>query len=240
MVKTVYRISDTGFKKEKPNYVTNENCLRNAIMAFPLDTHYWHVLADSISDNTRIMIEKYIPKENIEHISIKNGPGYPFMYILDKMLKTSSDNDIIYFIENDYLHKVNSDAVLREGIGLGADYVTLYDHPDKYIDAQYGGNPFIEDGGEVTKVFLSKTCHWKLTNSTTGTFAATVKTLKRDYNTIKKYANNPYWNDFHMFTELKEQGQTLVSPIPGYSTHGETLWLTPLTNWNDICNNNNI
>lgn len=240
MVKIVYRISDTGFKKEKPNYITNENCLRNAIKVFPLNTHYWHILADSVSNETKEMIEKYIPIENIEHISIKNGPGYPFMYILDKMLISSSDDDIIYFIENDYLHRVNSDIVLKEGIELGADYVTLYDHPDKYIDAQYGGNPFIEGGGEITRVFLSKTCHWKLTNSTTGTFAATIKTLKHDYNIIKKYANNQYWNDFHMFTELKEQGQTLISPIPGYSTHGETLWLTPLINWNDICNYNNI
>ena len=233
-MKIVYRISDVGFNKLKPEYINNENCLKNAVNVFSLEKHDWYVLADTVSDSTKQMIEKYIPQEKIEYISIKNGPGYPFMYALDKMIKISSDKDIIYFIENDYLHKNKSDIILEEGFDLGADYVTLYDHPDKYINADMGGNPFIEGGGEITRVFLSNSCHWKLTNSTTGTFASTIKTLKKDYDIIKKYANNPYWNDFHMFTELKEKGQTLLSPIPGYATHGETTWLTPLINWSEI------
>ena len=31
----VYRISDTGYKKVKPDYINNENCLKNAINMFP-------------------------------------------------------------------------------------------------------------------------------------------------------------------------------------------------------------
>jgi hypothetical protein len=234
MIKIIYRISDAGFSKQKPKYINNRNCLWNAVNAFPLDKHDWLVLADSVSDKTKQIIEGYIPKENIEYIQIKNGPGYPFMYALDKVIENESDDTIIYFLENDYMHKIGADIVLEEGINLGADYVTLYDHPDKYIDGINGGNPFIEGGGEITKVFLTKSSHWKFTNSTTGTFAARVDVLKRDYDIIKKYANNPYWNDFHMFTELLQNQRSLISCIPGYSTHGETAWLAPLIDWNRI------
>ena len=26
----------------------------------------------------------------------------------------------------------------------------------------------------------------------------------------------------------------LITPIPGYATHGETAWLSPLTDWSKI------
>jgi glycosyltransferase involved in cell wall biosynthesis len=233
-MKIAYRISDVGYNKLKPSYINNENCLRNAVKAFDPKKHDWIVLADGVSEETTSMIKKYISEDNIEHISIKNGPGYPFMHILDKLISSEKDDEIVYFLENDYLHKEGADVILEEGIALGAHYVTLYDHPDKYINASQGGNPFIENGGEITQVYLTKSCHWKLTNSTTGTFASTIKTLKEDYQIISKYANNSYLNDFRMFTELREQNRTLVSCIPGYSTHGETAWLTPLIDWSAI------
>jgi hypothetical protein len=37
-----------------------------------------------------------------------------------------------------------------------------------------------------------------------------------------------------MFLELREKNELLVTSIPGYSTHGETAWLSPLTNWSKI------
>jgi hypothetical protein len=150
------------------------------------------------------------------------------------------DNEVVYFIENDYIHKPNSQTILLEGIELGADYVSLYDHPDKYIDADKGGNPFIENGGEITKVFLSNSCHWKLTNSTTMTFATKVKKLREDEKIFRKWTTDTYPHDFKIFLELNDINRSLITPLPGFSTHGETSWLSPLTNWNDISNNTNI
>jgi hypothetical protein len=107
----------------------------------------------------------------------------------------------------------------------------LYDHPDKYLPPSQGGNPYCEGGAEDTRVYLTKSTHWKITNSTTMTFAATVSTLKRTEGTLRKYTQGSYPEDFKMFLDLREQEELLITSIPGYSTHGETAWLAPLTDW---------
>ena len=50
-------------------------------------------------------------------------------------------------MENDYLHLPNSYNVLKEGLDFGVAYVTLYDHPDKYLDTSLGGHPYWQGGG---------------------------------------------------------------------------------------------
>jgi hypothetical protein len=230
-MKIIYRISDTGYNKVKPDYITNENCLRNFCDVFFDYIYDIYVIADNVSEDTYNMVKKYIDPINISQVKVGHGAG-TFNLALDKALNWD-DNEIVYFVENDYLHLQDSPQILKEGFELGSDYVALYDHPDKYID---GGNPFVEDGGEVTKVFLSNSCHWKLTNSTTMTFAVKIKTLRKDEEILRKYTSGKYPYDFQMFLEFRNIGRTLITPIPGYSTHGETTWLTPLINWNDICN----
>lgn len=231
-MKIIYRISDAGYNKVKPEYINNENCLKNALQIFPTSEYDWSIIADNISEETNSMIQKYISKDYIMYVSIGHGAG-TFNLALDEALH-SSDDEIIYFIENDYLHKLNSDNIIKEGFDLKPSFISLYDHPDKYIGPDQGGNPYCDGGAEDTRVYLTDSCHWKITNSTTMTFAAKVSTLKRTEETLRKYTTGTYPNDFHMFLELREQNELLITPIPGYSTHGETAWLSPLTNWNKI------
>jgi len=223
----VYRISDTGYLKNKPDYINNNNCFDNAVKIF--DKANWLVIADSVTDETKLYIESKIDKVN--HVSVGHGAG-TFNLALDFAL-TLDDYEIVYFVENDYLHKPDSQQVIESGFDLGFDYVTLYDHPDKYMNPVEGGNVFCLGRSEETRVFLGDYCHWKLTNSTTMTFASRVKTLKQDEDVLRKWTSETHPHDFNMFIELKQRGRRLASSIPGYSTHGETPWLTPLTNWKE-------
>jgi hypothetical protein len=229
-MKVIYRISDTGYNKVKPDYINNENCLKNAIEVFKEAN--WNIIADNISSETNDMIQKYKSQDHINHVSVGHGAG-TFNLALDKALQFP-DNEIIYFIENDYIHKFESQKILEEGFGLGASFVALYDHPDKYLSPSKGGNPYCEGGGEDTRVYLTDSCHWKITNSTTMTFAAKVSTLKRVEPILRKHTSGTHPNDFQMFLELRQQGELLITPIPGYATHGETAWLSPLTEWSKI------
>ena len=226
-MKVIYRISDAGYSKVKPEYINNENCLKNAVDVFK-DAD-WLVIADNVSQETGTMIQKYIPKSDI-HYALKGSGAETFNLALDTAL-TYDDEEIIYFIENDYIHKPESLKVLEEGINLGASFVTLYDHPDKYLDPSRGGNKYCQGSAEDTRVYLTQSTHWKITNSTTMTFAAKVKTLREVEPILRKHTTGTYPRDFDMFLELRENNHILISTIPGYSTHGETAWLTPLIDW---------
>jgi len=176
-MKIIYRISDVGYNKVKPDYINNENCLKNFVNVF--GNQNLEIIADNCSKETLEMITKYCHPNKINKVSVGHGAG-TFNLALDMALKYD-DETIIYFVENDYLHKPNSDKILQEGFELGASFVSLYDHPDKYIDPNQGGNPYCEGGAEDTRVYL-----------------------------------------------------TDITSIPGYSTHGETAWLSPLTDWSKV------
>jgi hypothetical protein len=229
-MRIIYRISDSGYNKVKPNYIDNEKCLKNASEV--LEGAIFHIIADNISSNTESMIQKYLTRDSIIHAKKGNGAA-TFNMALDKAL-TYDDDEMIYFIENDYLHKPGSLKVLKEGLSLGASFVSLYDHPDKYISPDKGGNPYCAGGAEDTRVYLTDSCHWKITNSTTMTFAAKVSTLKRTESILRKHTSKTHPNDFQMFMELREKNELLITSIPGYSTHGETAYLTPLTEWQSV------
>lgn len=225
----IYRISDAGYNKVKPDYITNEKCLKNFVGIFGWEN--LHIIADNVSEETNLMMLKYVPQSCIEYVEVGHGAG-TFNLALDYALMHPED-EIIYFVENDYLHTQDAKEVLKDGFKLGASYVSLYDHPDKYLSPERGGNPYCNGGAEDTRVYLTKTSHWKITNSTTMTFAAKVATLQEDDKVLREFTSGTHPNDFQMFLKLRELNKLLITPIPGRSTHGETAWLSPLINWQE-------
>ena len=225
----IYRISDSGYAKVKPAYINNENCLKNAVNIFTTDRCRWVVIADNVCDETYDMICKYVASDNIMRVSVGHGAG-TFNIALNIAL-SFTDNPIVYFLENDYLHRPGADDVLAEGFDTGeAEYVTLYDHPDKYVKGKAWGRD-----GEKSKVFASKSVKWKTTCSTTMTFAARRSTLFADRSIIRLWTRTKHPYDFYMFRMLgRVAGRTLISPLPSYSTHGETALLAPGIDWKAV------
>jgi hypothetical protein len=229
-MKIYYRISDGEDKgKEKLPYATKQYCLENFIRVFPNEEIT--VYADNVKDSTF----QWLLGMQIGHTwKLKRTQGGSsaagFRIVLEDAISLP-DDEIIYFVEEDYLHLSNSRNVILEGLEH-VDYVSLYDHPDKYIPFNMGGNPLIgDDGAELTKVFVSNSTHWKITNSTTMTFATSIKTLKEDEHIWKKYSTGNIPNDYEAFMELRNNGRSLATPIPSYSTHCEVKWTAPLIDW---------
>lgn len=238
-----YRISDNGYKnKIKPEYITKYNCLKNALDIFKGNNVYFKVYIDSCIEETEKMIHSLCDnRENTEVININiHSNGYSFRKVYEDAISSLSDDDLVYFLEDDYLHLENALECLRNAAQWNyTDYITLYDHPDKYDNCAYGVNPHCKEFGEHTMVFKTDKHHWKITNSTTMTFAAFVDVLKRDQDIFWKWTEGGYPHDFEIFITLLKEKKYLSSPIPSLSTHGETKFLAPFIKWWEIAKSEN-
>jgi hypothetical protein len=168
------------------------------------------VIADSCLPETLERLRSL----NTPFVETQLGNAGSLRYAMEMAVK-EEDETILYFAEDDYVYKTDSRRpigknYLREGLGI-ADYVTLYDHPDKYTK--------MYDGGEVSKVVKTAMTHWRYTQSTCMTFGTTVKTLREDMEVWLKYTDGSHPHDHEIFTELKERGRQLAVCIPGIACH---------------------
>ncbi len=175
--------------------------------------------------------DHFLSKKDCKSVSIKGGnDAQSFLNLLNYVIKNPyDDNDIIYFVEDDYLHKKGWIDILEEGVNMiGADYFTLYDHPDKYYSPMYENL--------TSKIIVTKNVHWRTIPSTTNTYACKFSTLKKHFNTHVKYCDlvEKWTKDHDKFTQLWSEGSNLVSCIPGYSSHVESKMLSPTINWPKI------
>jgi hypothetical protein len=225
-----------------------------------------HIIADNVATETFAWLEQVASEAKKASAAVEEGacssrPHFKltrtyyghgsgsFNHALDLALKLP-EGHVVYFLEDDYLHLPGSLAAVREGLSV-ADYVTLYDHPDKYVDSTFTsskgvpGSVDIQDGGELSRVLQTASAHWKTTSSTTMTFASTVATLRTDERALRHFSKwdqegqvggeGTYTFDYGLFSTLvKKLKRTLISPIPTYSTHGETRVLAGLVDWAGI------
>jgi hypothetical protein len=214
MNKVYYRISDNSYKKIKIPGTNKQICLINFLSNF--QNFEINIIADNVNDNTFDFIKNLslqYQNVNIERTNYSNAGS--FNYCLDLALMNDFET-VNYFVEDDYIHRENSELCILEGLEK-SDYVTLFDHPDKYqSEYQYG---------ETCKVFKSKNYIWKTTISTCMTFAVKTKTLKKDYAIFKHYLHNQqHPNDHLIFCDLKSKGRTLSLPLPGFAYHTDLTY----------------
>jgi hypothetical protein len=145
-----------------------------------------------------------------------------------------SPDTIVYIVEDDFMHRPGWCKVLREAFcamepkGLKVDYVTLYDHLDKYYLPMYEQL--------VARIGYTPSVHWRTIPSTVNTAACLFSTFKQDFPILHKWCCideiHPY--DHNKFLELGSCGRVLVSCMPAWSTHSQTDVLAPCVDWNVV------
>jgi hypothetical protein len=206
----IYRISNNSNARHR--ICSKEESLSNFLSVFKCNVI---VVADGCDKALLELIRTY----NVTLLEInEKSNGKSFLYCLYLALRMDKE-EIVLFQEDDYLYVNDSEKILKEGIAI-ADYVTLYDHPDKYLNKNQ------------STILLSESCHWRTIPSTTMTFACKVKTILEDKEIIKRHIVGDVCLDHDMFSELTRT-KTLVSPMPSYSTHTESIVLTPFRRYDN-------
>jgi glycosyltransferase involved in cell wall biosynthesis len=220
----LFRISSKGYPKVKVEGINKFDSLNNLTKIFK----NWEFIC--VADNCdEPLLEKLKTDYHFDQL-IETTLGNPgsFWRLYEIALEFVSDEDILYFIEDDYLHLSNAPAAIEEGLRY-FDYVTLFDHSDKYKLSQVPLNPYAKANrySESTEVVRGQNQIWRTTNSTTMSFAVTGKTLKADADmwSITKTAKRDF--DFDIFCVLTKQHLLLksrfIKQIPGRLK----FWLKP-------------
>jgi len=219
----IYRICDKRMQTNSST-ITKMHCLQNFINTLGLENTTF--IADNCSPETIKQLQEL--GQAVVITTLGNAGSLKLAFEIAMELP---DDDIVYLVEDDFIHTPGAQELIEEGIKK-VNYVSLYDHADKYAP---GPNPYVDEFGENTKVFLTKNSHWKLTNSTVQTFATKVKTLKEDKEILWKHNfMNDVPDSFHTFTDLRHNGRLVATCIPGRSTHCHSPWESPLINWGKV------
>ena len=207
--------------KQRPSWWDKEKVFQNFKNTLNPETTKYTIIYD---EHYGKIEDTFLARENNVHTINCGGEAKSFIETLKYIqYQNHSPDDIIYFLEDDYVHQPGWDKVLMEGFTLPVSYVTLYDHRDKY------GEYYAEFR---TKVLFTDSSHWMATPSTTNTFVVKYSTLVEDFYTHTKYSTGVEPSaDHQKFLELSQRGRVLISSIPGYSTHCQEDLLSPCIDW---------
>jgi hypothetical protein len=234
--------------KNRPEWFSHERCFLNlleTIRTSLLDGKaHFHLVFDGYENDLRqdfaIGHLEHLVKENptaaqaIHRHIISGGDQRKAWRAVVTLAKTHcgdntvQPNDLIYFLENDYVHRAGwIDEVNQLTLqGIQWDYLTLYDHPDKYPnfckhdDTQHYRSL-------RSQIFVTPKRHWRSTPSTCATYMLSRETFLRDQPLLRLGIF-----DFRLFGFLtKILRRKLLSPLPALSTHSMSYFLSPNVDW---------
>lgn len=224
--------SSNSHNKPRPDWFDREKIFDSFINTLDERVEY---TAFHDSGNGSIK-DHFLNSKDVNKISEFGGnDAQAFLNLLNYVIKQDyNDNDIIYFVEDDYLHRKEwIDILLEVYEHINPDYCTLYDHPDKYPSQDSYLNMYDDFQSQI---LVTPSAHWRSVPSTTNTYACRFKTLKKHFDIHVQYCDlvEKWTKDFHKFLHLWNEGSNLLSCMPGYSCHVESTMFSPIFNWEQL------
>jgi hypothetical protein len=224
--------------KCRPNYFSLEKCFKNFLDTINFNKAKLTVVFDGPIENSFIL--KYKDKYKFDIHLINAGTDFKsntmtFQYIKEQKL---ADNDIIYVLEQDYLHLPWVDAVeflyqTNPNYNINNSYISLYDHGDKYTR----NNPDMKNTewgmyhDLKSQIYFTPYRYLRTVPNTCGSFILSKQLFDKDYEIhISGKADN---TRFHILTQ-EPYNRIVLSFMPGFSTHMHTHFLSPFADWEEV------
>jgi hypothetical protein len=210
----------SGTSHERPEGFSYDKCLNNILSTIENNSNVvFHLIWDGKYEGNHSRIDKVV---EFKGGSDKNSFFYTWDYA--KNLKLN-EKDLIYFLENDYLHINNwYEKIIDIFETYDIDgYISLYDHLDKYT---------LDYSDLVSQIYVTKSSHWRTVPSTCGSFIINKKTLDNDYD-----IHTSLYSDHDKFIWLgQNRNRIVLTPLPSLSTHCVKQFMAPIINWENIQN----
>lgn len=216
-------------------------CFKSMLASIQDYDHTITVLGDKLSPELMDFFLAY-------DVQLSNG-SYGNDESIRQSIKKSlefTDNDWVYFCEDDYLHTPNCFMHIknllneRERIYFSKKNLLFkYEkhhpeiaiHPPDYPD-RYRNKP--RDRGFL---FHSSTCHWRQVANSTFTLMMQVKSIRKFERQLIKSsigANDRYLSESIYGTNDFRNKLLCLSPVPGLANHMHRDTVTPLVDWKSI------
>ena len=168
--------------------------------------------------------------ENVTSNQISNMAN-----IHQSLLEAKKSEDLIYFVEDDYLHKKNS---IQEMIFT---YERISSQINREIIICPADYPYLYTKTETTLNFLGHKHHWRKVGETLCTFLTSKQIIEKywdKYVSMCQREHAPFEKPMH---EIYER-ELCISPIPSLAVHftniNSIFGLSPNTDWKKIWDEN--
>ena len=128
------------------------------------------------------------------------------------LIAKNEDADLLYFVEDDYLHTLNS---ITEMIFSFEKFNTIFNNEIILLPSDY---PYLYSKDENTKIYLGEKNHWRLVSESLVTFMLNKTLINKYFKDLEKMGKeweDPWEKPLHYIYK----SHPCLSPIPSLAIH---------------------
>jgi hypothetical protein len=181
--------------------------------------------------------ENKIKKTNEKNEKVTSNQISNMSNIYKSLLLSKMSNDLIYFVEDDYIHEIDS---ITEMLFTYERMASLTNQELIICPTDY---PYLYVQAENTQVFLGEKYHWRKINETLCTFLTSKKIVEKHWDKLLSmctFEHYPFESPLH---EIYKK-ELCISPIPSIAIHCTNInsiyGLSPNKDWKRIWDENKV